>query len=310
MRAVGYSTTEGGTKLCPDCAEQVKEAARVCRFCGYRFAASPEPEPRPDQPHQATAEARASGDPDHDRAISRKRKPGQKRSAVEARETVEKRRLGREISSGREASTVPPVEGSAGKPRVLRWVLAGLAVALGAVVFSWAGRDNPVELPVGDTGFTVQLPGNFYGRSPKEQWIAYASALADASGFNSAFEQCSLGGLARLPESRFEDEPLESGEAEANQLLADSSKGCGREIIQESATTEQVAFYKAVIGTPGLELVLADPYFSDRQELSGCILKRYEAQSDLRLIEFENGTGQEVGRELAQWSRECAEENP
>ena len=24
-------------KTCPDCAEEVKEAARVCRFCGYRF---------------------------------------------------------------------------------------------------------------------------------------------------------------------------------------------------------------------------------------------------------------------------------
>jgi hypothetical protein len=24
-------------KTCPDCAEEVKEAANVCRFCGYRF---------------------------------------------------------------------------------------------------------------------------------------------------------------------------------------------------------------------------------------------------------------------------------
>lgn len=26
------------TKVCPDCAEGVKSAARVCRFCGYQFA--------------------------------------------------------------------------------------------------------------------------------------------------------------------------------------------------------------------------------------------------------------------------------
>lgn len=34
------------TKTCPECAEEVKAAARKCRFCGYRF--EPEPEAAPD----------------------------------------------------------------------------------------------------------------------------------------------------------------------------------------------------------------------------------------------------------------------
>jgi Uncharacterised protein family UPF0547 len=33
------------TKFCPECAEPIKSAARVCRFCGYRFPDARAPEP-------------------------------------------------------------------------------------------------------------------------------------------------------------------------------------------------------------------------------------------------------------------------
>lgn len=32
----------GASKLCPDCAEKVQPAARVCRHCGHRFDAADE----------------------------------------------------------------------------------------------------------------------------------------------------------------------------------------------------------------------------------------------------------------------------
>jgi hypothetical protein len=35
--------TDGGTKVCPQCAEAVGVAARTCRYCRYEFAPSPEP---------------------------------------------------------------------------------------------------------------------------------------------------------------------------------------------------------------------------------------------------------------------------
>jgi hypothetical protein len=35
--AEASSDREDAMKRCPDCAENVKAAARVCRFCGYRF---------------------------------------------------------------------------------------------------------------------------------------------------------------------------------------------------------------------------------------------------------------------------------
>ncbi len=30
----------GGTKVCPDCAEEVKAQARICRYCGHEFASA------------------------------------------------------------------------------------------------------------------------------------------------------------------------------------------------------------------------------------------------------------------------------
>jgi hypothetical protein len=36
------AATAGGAKVCPDCAEEVKAAANICRFCGHRFDAVPE----------------------------------------------------------------------------------------------------------------------------------------------------------------------------------------------------------------------------------------------------------------------------
>jgi hypothetical protein len=33
----------GDTKVCPRCAERVKRAAFVCRFCGYEFGPPPPP---------------------------------------------------------------------------------------------------------------------------------------------------------------------------------------------------------------------------------------------------------------------------
>lgn len=35
--------SSGGLKTCPECAEEVRAAARVCRFCGHRFDSTREP---------------------------------------------------------------------------------------------------------------------------------------------------------------------------------------------------------------------------------------------------------------------------
>jgi hypothetical protein len=37
-RPAATVATPSDSKTCPDCAEEVKSAARVCPFCGHRFA--------------------------------------------------------------------------------------------------------------------------------------------------------------------------------------------------------------------------------------------------------------------------------
>jgi ribosomal protein L40E len=41
MRMLSRQPRDVAMKVCPECAESVQPAARICRFCGYEFAPRP-----------------------------------------------------------------------------------------------------------------------------------------------------------------------------------------------------------------------------------------------------------------------------
>lgn len=43
MQAPGQDSDGDPMKRCPECAEWIKGAAHVCRYCGFRFASTTEP---------------------------------------------------------------------------------------------------------------------------------------------------------------------------------------------------------------------------------------------------------------------------
>jgi predicted RNA-binding Zn-ribbon protein involved in translation (DUF1610 family) len=56
----GLGAVQAQTKKCPDCAETILGAAKVCKHCGYRFAASPSTEPSRPAPQPEPAKPKTT----------------------------------------------------------------------------------------------------------------------------------------------------------------------------------------------------------------------------------------------------------
>ena len=149
----------------------------------------------------------------------RKRKPGLTSSRVEAQEDVGSAGSGEESPSSavnqQPSKPSPAPEAPKSSARPPKWVwLSLLALFLVALLLvplllfnplsPLVGDDIDIEIVVTNGELGYYASEGFTDQPPKEQWITYTAALADAAGYTPAAKQCTVKATESLPESRFE----------------------------------------------------------------------------------------------------------
>jgi len=145
-------------------------------------------------------------------------------------------------------------------------------------------------------GLVITAPADLGSEDPKQAVLTVLDAVAEKVGFSSEWRACVEDGISAIPDSKFQSlDGLDAQERiqAAQQYNAQLATSCGKKVdlvVSPDATPDQIDALRALTA-----FQLGSTYSGGKitQEQTSCIVDKYEALPDAKVVEFANAAARE-----------------